>query len=128
MTALMTCAALRAAGPWRPLRHCPGRSVWPGPVALTPGELAGAGATEQVFVVPAAPDPVHVVALGDGGLISYRKPDGRFLHTLNTRDGFLRKLAQLGITLEAGRTTPAARPSRARASDADRPTARRPRD
>jgi hypothetical protein len=34
-----------------------------------------------------------------GGLVSYRKPDGAYLHTLNTPDGLARKLAQLGIEL-----------------------------
>jgi len=40
---------------------------------------------------------VIVTPLEDGGLISYRKADGRFLHTLNTREGLDRKLRQLGI-------------------------------
>jgi len=44
-----------------------------------------------------ARDPVIVAAFEDGGLISYRQADGRFLHTLNTREGFERKLDQLGI-------------------------------
>ena len=44
-----------------------------------------------------AKDPVIVTPFEDGGLISYRKADGMFLHTLNTREGFERKLRQLGI-------------------------------
>jgi hypothetical protein len=47
--------------------------------------------------VTAAKDPVIVASLDDGGLISYRKPDGTFVHTLNSREGFERKLQQLGI-------------------------------
>ena len=42
-------------------------------------------------------DPVIVTPFDDGGLISYRKADGTFLHTLNTREGLERKLRQLGI-------------------------------
>jgi hypothetical protein len=39
-----------------------------------------------------------VAALRDGGgLISYARGDGSYLHTLNTPDGFARKLRQLGI-------------------------------
>ena len=40
---------------------------------------------------------VVVLRFADGGLISYRKADGSYIHTLNTRDGLHRKLAQLGI-------------------------------
>ena len=97
-----TYASLLAAGPWRALRYCPGRSVWQGPSGLTPADLAGADARVQIFRVEAAPDPVHVVALADGGLISYARPDGRFVHTLNTPEGFARKLEDLGIRPGAG--------------------------
>jgi hypothetical protein len=40
---------------------------------------------------------VIVTPFDDGGLISYRRPDGMFLHTLNTREGLERKLRQLGV-------------------------------
>lgn len=46
----------------------------------------------------AARDTVLVVVLdGGGGLISYRHADGSYVHTLNTQEGFARKLKQLGI-------------------------------
>jgi hypothetical protein len=48
-------------------------------------------------LVAAAKDPVIVAPLADGGLISYRKADGTYVHTLNSREGFERKLRQLGI-------------------------------
>ena len=32
-----------------------------------------------------------------GGLISFRKDDGRYVHTLNTEEGFARKCRELGI-------------------------------
>jgi len=51
------------------------------------------------YRVEAAKDAVLVVELDDGGLISYRRADGSFLHTLNTTEGFRRKLTQLGIDL-----------------------------
>jgi hypothetical protein len=39
-----------------------------------------------------------VVALFEGGgLISYQRPDGTFLHTLNDEGGVRRKLEQLGL-------------------------------
>lgn len=62
------------------------------PAALVPGEVHVAE-----HVVATAKDPVVVVMFADGGLISYRKPDGTYLHTLNSREGFGRKLQQLGL-------------------------------
>ncbi|HEY5754379.1 MAG TPA: hypothetical protein VIU34_01090 [Steroidobacter sp.] len=62
------------------------------PEGIVPG---ASGASEHVSVT--ANDPVIVTPFEDGGLISYRKADGKFLHTLNTREGFERKLRQLGI-------------------------------
>jgi hypothetical protein len=40
---------------------------------------------------------VLVVVCEGGGLISYRKPDGSYVHTLNTKEGLNRKLDQLGL-------------------------------
>jgi hypothetical protein len=95
-----TYSSLLASGSWRPIRHCPGRSLWTGATGLLPKDLVGQADTVQAFRVPVAPDVVHVVAFDDGGgLISYEKPDGTFVHTLNTPDGFTRKLTQLGISL-----------------------------
>ena len=62
------------------------------PEEIVPGAIRG---SEHVCV--AARDPVIVTPCEDGGLISYRKANGMFLHTLNTREGFERKLGQLGI-------------------------------
>lgn len=53
----------------------------------------------QVFSSPQANDPVLVVELEDGGIISYQQADGRVIHTLNTPKGFSRKLQQLKITV-----------------------------
>lgn len=58
----------------------------------------------------AAPDEVLVVPLNDGGIISYRRPDGSMLHTLNTAEGFARKLAQLGIEIMEVRPSGGPRP------------------
>lgn len=92
----MTVAALIADRPWKPIRDCPGRYVLP-PTDETPAHLAGADASSREYQPPAARDPVVVVPLADGGVISYRRPDGRYVHTLNTAEGFERKLRQLGI-------------------------------
>ena len=95
-----TFAMIRNEQPWRPIPRCPGRFVLPmtefdGP----PEALAGSDTRAPHFKSETAADPVAVMALDRGGLISYRKPDGRYLHTLNSAEGFARKLEQLGITL-----------------------------
>ena len=86
---------------WRPIRNCPGR--------FTLARQTEAAALEKVLESCArprihppgpAPDTVVVRAIEGGGVISYRKPGGRHLHTLNTTEGFLRKLRQLGIEAE----------------------------
>jgi hypothetical protein len=94
----VTFTALFERWAWRLIPNCPGRFVLAaGPVATPPHEMVpGAnGGSEHVCVT--ARDPVIVTPFEDGGLISYRKADGMFLHTLNTLEGFERKLQQLGI-------------------------------
>ena len=83
--------------PWKPIRGCPGRLVHDGLSDRPVEELAGLPAPPQVRSSAVAPDPVMIVQLADGGLISYRKSDGRYLHTLATPEAFLRKLRQLGF-------------------------------
>ena len=84
-------------GNWRPIPHCPGRSVWRGGAEVTLRDLVGPAVPVEVFEVAGARHPVHVGLLDGGGIISYRHPDGRFVHTLNTTEGLTRKLAELGI-------------------------------
>ena len=94
----VTFSALFDGWAWRPIPKCPGRyALRAGPVATPPeGLVPGAsGGSEHVSVT--AKDPVIVTPFEDGGLISYRKADGQFLHTLNTHEGFDRKLRQLGL-------------------------------
>ena len=92
----MTFTQLFAAWPWKPIPNCPGRFVLP-PSTLTPHDLAGDAHTFSEYRVPSARDPVAVAAIDDGGVISYRRADGSYVHTLNTPEGFERKLATLGL-------------------------------
>jgi hypothetical protein len=92
----MTFEALFAARPWQPIRHCPGRFVL-APSDETPAQLLGLAEAPLEYPLPVARDPVSVAAFPGGGLISYRHPDGRYVHTLNTAEGFARKLQQLGL-------------------------------
>jgi hypothetical protein len=83
---------------WRPIRNCPGRYVLgEGAGDLSPADILGEAIPVSEHRVRAARDTVLVARLHAGGLISYRRADGSHLHTLNTPEGFERKLRQLGI-------------------------------
>ena len=85
---------------WRPIPNCPGRFVLAGgPQAIRPEELISSRQPLPTFQTAAARDSVVVGTLEGGGLISYDRADGSYVHTLNTAEGFVRKLEQLGITL-----------------------------
>jgi hypothetical protein len=85
---------------WKPIQGCPGRFVsGAGMSHLTVFDLVGQNATVSRFILTKAEDPVHVTELRDGGIISYEKNDGSFVHTLNTKSGFERKCKELGISL-----------------------------
>jgi hypothetical protein len=84
--------------PWRPIPGCPGRYVLsPDAFSGRPDQLSAKLCRAVETRSDLAVNPVHIVRLNAGGLISYRQPDGRFVHTLNTTEGFERKLAQLEI-------------------------------
>jgi hypothetical protein len=96
----MSFEELKSKWGWVPIRHCPGRFLFrDGAVDVPPEELVGCGCELKEFRVEAARDAVVVGRFGGGGIISYRKEDGTYLHTLNTDEGFERKLVQLGIRL-----------------------------
>ena len=85
---------------WGPIRGCPGRYVWrENDKNIAPSEIVGEATRFEDFRVEKAADAVVVGRIKDGGLISYRRSDGSYLHTLNTAEGFERKLTQLGIKL-----------------------------
>jgi hypothetical protein len=90
---------LLEAWDWTPIPNCPGRFALRAATHLDIDKLLGRAAMAHEFRVQKARDAVLVVPLADGGLISYRRANGSFLHTLNTRDGFDRKLRDLGIDL-----------------------------
>ena len=95
-----TFQELWARWPWRPIRNCPGRFILPWTEQSISFEvLLDGSCIPQAFSSPVAKDPVLVVPLEDAGLISYRQTDGRLIHTLNTPEGFSRKLQQLRISL-----------------------------
>jgi len=86
-----------AARTWRPIHGCPGRFVLrDARPDLALEDIVGPTYVRR-FRVEGARDLVLVVAVAGGGLISYARSDGTCVHTLNTEDGFERKLEQLGI-------------------------------
>jgi len=99
----MTFAELFETLSWKPLKNCPGRYVLQGARSslLRVEELTKKTVAAEVSAhkVSAARDLVLVASLDGGGIISYQRADGSILHTLNTPEGFQRKLRQLGINL-----------------------------
>jgi len=98
----MTFADLFETLSWKPIKNCPGRYVLQGANSnrLRVEELTGCELEVSAHNVSTARDLVLVAALdGGGGIISYQREDGSLLHTLNTPEGFQRKLRQLGIDL-----------------------------
>lgn len=99
----MSFDELRERWAWKPIANCPGRYVLTGAdTHLSPGELLGSEVKIQEFQTRHARDTVLLVVCEGGGLISYRRPDGTYCHTLNTNEGFARKIDQLGLRLEPG--------------------------
>jgi hypothetical protein len=83
---------------WEPIRNCPGRYVLTGARAdLSPQALLGGEVILSVYDVKTARDTVMVARFSGGGLITYKRENGTYLHTLNTEEGLARKLLQLGI-------------------------------
>lgn len=84
---------------WTEIPHCPGRFVASEESGLLPLQaVIDAGIAVSQHRSAVARDAVLVAVFADGGLISYRRADGSYRHTLNTREGLQRKLAQLGVT------------------------------
>lgn len=95
----MKFAELRAKWNWKPILGCSGRYVLSGAdKTLAPEDLLGGETELAEFSVAKAIDIVVVGKLKDGGLISYKKSDNTYVHTLNTPEGFARKLSQLEIS------------------------------
>lgn len=94
---MITFAELMEKRIWKPIPNCPGRYTLLGSAGLSPDQLVGVEHEVDRFQVAAARDTVLVVPLDKGGLISYERADGSFVHTLNTAEGFERKLLDLGI-------------------------------
>jgi len=97
----MTFDNVKRLGKWTPIRDCPGRFVLRGVLpTFSVVDLLGDIAGIQQYQSPRAIDTIWVVCLQDGGVISYKRLAGTWRHTLNTEEGFRRKLEQLEISLQ----------------------------
>lgn len=105
----MTVRELLEQRTWKPIRHCPGRFVLvTDDRRVSLDQLLGSGHALQVEKTDRASDTVLVAPLEDGGVISFARADGTLVHTLNTPDGFRRKLTELAIPLRGGPMSSAA--------------------
>lgn len=83
---------------WQQIPNCPGRfRLTVRDSNLAPARLIGGTVDVREYDLSICPDTVLVAELSGGGLISYRRSNQTYVHTLNTPDGFARKLKQLGI-------------------------------
>lgn len=82
---------------WKPIPGCPGRLVHDGLSARSVEDLVGSATALPTRTSAVARDPIVIALLTDGGVISYCKPEGMYLHTLATPEAFVRKLRQLGF-------------------------------
>lgn len=99
----MTFNELKRRWRWRPIGNCPGRFVLcrhQEEYATSFDELVKEHGGGKAYGTVHTQDAVRVIELADGGLISYYRPDGSIVHTLNTPEGFARKLKQLQIQLD----------------------------
>lgn len=93
-----TVASLTARYGARPIRGCPGRAVLRVESSVRLRDLLDPTLPIHSYdELPSARDAVHVARLADGGVVSFRRPDGSWVHTVNTPEGFRRRLARFGL-------------------------------
>lgn len=93
-----TFAEALMLGTWEPIPNCPGRHVLRGASeSMSLSKLLGPGVDVMEYHPSEQRDRVFVARLTDGGIISYLRSSGGWVHTLGNSEGFARKLNQLGI-------------------------------
>ena len=93
----MNFAALLEKYDWKPIYGCPGRYILKSHNTVTPAQLAECAVPVAPVRSASVPDPVIIIKIEGGGIISYCKKRGQYLHTLADEDGFFRKLSMLGF-------------------------------
>jgi hypothetical protein len=99
----LTLDELKRRWSLRQIRNCPGRYIVADcPPDMSPEQLLEGKVPVVPHPIPGARDLVLIAVFEGGGLISYKRPDGSFLHTLNDEAGLRRKLEQLKTDAEKG--------------------------
>jgi hypothetical protein len=87
---------------WKEIKNCPGRYLLTKEDnqclrLISPNEILNNKVSIQIFSSEICRDRIHIGKLLDGGLLSYEKSDGTFVHTLNNISGLNRKMNHLNI-------------------------------
>lgn len=91
---------LKQAYAWKKIRGSADRLVFTKENGdMDPNQIVAGRAKVRRFDDTTARDLVYVAKIKDGGLISFMRKDGSYIHTLNTQETFDEKLAELGINL-----------------------------
>jgi hypothetical protein len=100
MDRMITFSQMMSMWQWSEISNCPGRyTLDGGPTLLGIEDLVGFEVEIRTHVPPSIRDPVLLAVFPDFGIISYKRADGRLVHTLNTVSGLERKLRALGISV-----------------------------
>lgn len=81
---------------WKPIVRCPGRWVF-AEVGVEVSDIVGARVSVAPVTSVSARDAIVHIPVEGGGIISYQRSDGSYVHTLCTQCAYLRKLAMLGL-------------------------------
>lgn len=87
---------------WKEITNCPGRYLLTKEdnerlKLVSPNVVLNNRIPIEIFTSSMCRDRVHIGKLPDGGLLSYEKSDGTFVHTLNNLSGLQRKMNHLII-------------------------------
>ena len=83
----------------KPIYGCPGRYILKLDTFISMKELVDEPENIKEYRLKTAEDTICIYAFEDGGFISYKKQDNSYIHTLNTIEGFIKKIKKLGIKL-----------------------------
>ena len=97
--AQLSTRSVARAHDWQPILNCAGRyTLGSKPSAVSPAQLVGSMARPLELRSVACRDVIEFIRFSDGGgLLSYRRVCGDYVHTLNTPSGLRRKLMDLGL-------------------------------
>lgn len=80
---------------WKPIFNCPGRYILRQCSKETFKNYYSKLTHLEDIKSPKIKDPTFLYRFESGGLISYRKDNGDFIHTLCNKEGLSRKLEEL---------------------------------